>query len=358
MRNNLQLYHKILEQLCQWFPQERITRMKNLALMITGLYLGKSVQIPKIVRKWHVAGQLPSLTNRMRRYLDNGYVCVEKIYKPVAQMMLQRFSGQTIRLVIDCTKVGFNHRILAAGIAYKKRTLPLAWSVHKGSKGHVTAEEQVALLRQASFLLPKDCTIWLLGDAGFQSVALLRWLGRQNWHYVIRQSGNTRFYSQRMKHWYAINAVPLQSGETDFVGWVRLTENHNYGWVYLVLHWEKGEEEPWYLVSDKALGKQIIKLYKIRMWIEEMYGDMKGHGFDLESTHLRDSERISRLFLGVCLAFVWLISVGSRVVKNGLRCQVDRKDRRDKSYFRIGLDWIENCLRLGRPIWLHFTPVL
>ncbi|MEZ4634510.1 MAG: hypothetical protein R2856_05960 [Caldilineaceae bacterium] len=57
------------------------------------------------------------------------------------------------------------------------------------------------------------------------------------------------------------------------------------------------------------------KLYRTRMWIEEMYGDLKGHGFDLEATQLDDLERISRLFLGVCLTFVWLIATGSRVVK-------------------------------------------
>ena len=31
-----------------------------------------------------------------------------------------------------------------------------------------------------------------------------------------------------------------------------------------------------------------------------MYGDMKGHGFDLEATHLDDADRISRLVLAVC----------------------------------------------------------
>ncbi len=80
-----------------------------------------------------------------------------------------------------------------------------------------------------------------------------------------------------------------------------------------------------------------------------MYGDFKGHGFDLESTHLDDEDRIPRLVLGVCLTFVWLISLGSWVVKNGKRHFVDRKDRRDKSYFRIGLDWLARRLRLDEP---------
>ena len=118
----------------------------------------------------------------------------------------------------------------------------------------------------------------------------------------------------------------------------------------MVLHWETGEEEPWYLATDQPATWRTIQTYKVRMWTEEMYGDMKGHGFDLESTHLQDLDRLSRLVLGVCLVYVWLISLGSWVVKNGLRHWVDRKDRRDKSYFRLGWDWLERCLAQGQSL--------
>ena len=49
-----------------------------------------------------------------------------------------------------------------------------------------------------------------------------------------------------------------------------------------------------------------------------------------------DAQRISRLILGVCIASIWLMSVGSWVVKNGLHHWIDVKSRRDKSYFRLG----------------------
>ena len=51
---------------------------------------------------------------------------------------------------------------------------------------------------------------------------------------------------------------------------------------------------------------------------------------------MNDVDRISRLVLAACLTFVWLITLGAWVVKRGFRHFVDRKDRRDKSYFRIG----------------------
>ena len=72
--------------------------------------------------------------------------------------------------------------------------------------------------------------------------------------------------------------------------------------------------------------------------------DFKGHGFDLESTHLRNFLRLSRLTLAVVLLYLWLVAYGSKVIKDGLRYLVDRKDRRDLSIFRIGLDMIDRHL--------------
>jgi hypothetical protein len=80
------------------------------------------------------------------------------------------------------------------------------------------------------------------------------------------------------------------------------------------------------------------------MWIEEMFGDFKKHGFDLERTMLRHFERLSRLTLAVALLYIWLISIGTRTIRDGLRSLVDRTDRRDLSIFQIGLRFIERCV--------------
>lgn len=97
-----------------------------------------------------------------------------------------------------------------------------------------------------------------------------------------------------------------------------------------------------------------LKYYRRRMWTEEMFGDMKKHGFDLESTMLRDFLRLSRLTLAVVLLYVWLISVGGRTIHQGLRHLVDRNDRRDLSIFQIGLRFIQrrltNALSVSVPL--------
>jgi hypothetical protein len=90
--------------------------------------------------------------------------------------------------------------------------------------------------------------------------------------------------------------------------------------------------------------------------IEEMFGDLKGHGFDLESSHLRHFLRLSRLTLAVVLLYVWLIAFGSRVIKNGQRSLVDRVDRRDFSIFRIGWNMIERLLTNSQSFSVTFVP--
>jgi hypothetical protein len=121
------------------------------------------------------------------------------------------------------------------------------------------------------------------------------------------------------QRWVKLKAITLTPGQTQVVGWMRLTDKKDAGWFWLLLHRQEGEEEPWYLVSDRPGQRRLIRLYKLRMWMEEMFGDMKGHRFYLQAAHLDDLHRLSSLVFASCLTFSWLITLGSWVVKNGYR---------------------------------------
>jgi hypothetical protein len=127
------------------------------------------------------------------------------------------------------------------------------------------------------------------------------------------------------------------------LGYGYLTSNEIYP-TNLLVHWKSGEEQPWCLATNLPDLKMTLDFYSRRMWIEEMFGDFKKHGFDLESTMLHHFLRLSRLTLAVALLYVWLISVGGRTIRQGLRHLVDRSDRRDLSIFQIGLRIIERRL--------------
>ena len=65
---------------------------------------------------------------------------------------------------------------------------------------------------------------------------------------------------------------------------------------------------------------------------------------------LRHFMRLSRLTLAVALLYVWLMSVGGRTIRDGLRHLVDRIDRRDLSVFQIGLRFIERRVTNALPV--------
>jgi len=119
--------------------------------------------------------------------------------------------------------------------------------------------------------------------------------------------------------------------------------------THLVLHWQVGQKAPWYLATNLLGPQAAMHLYSRRMWIEEMFGDMKKHGVDLESSHLYHFLRLSRLTLIVCLLYLWLVALGEHILQYGLSDQINRTDRCDLSIFRLGWDFFEDCLRLSLP---------
>ena len=104
------------------------------------------------------------------------------------------------------------------------------------------------------------------------------------------------------------------------------------------------------LATNLLDPRAVLRLYRRRMWIEEMFGDMKKHGFDLEASHLRHFLRLSRLTLAVCLLYLWLVAMAEHVITTHQTDVVDRHDRRDLSLFRLGWDFVERCLALFDPL--------
>jgi hypothetical protein len=94
---------------------------------------------------------LNSTIQRLRRFLDNPAVRVREWYESVARDLLlaQAQSGQSIRLLVDGSKVGFGHQLLMVAIAYRRRAIPIAWTWVKGNRGHSSAAKQLALIWKA-----------------------------------------------------------------------------------------------------------------------------------------------------------------------------------------------------------------
>jgi hypothetical protein len=228
-------------------------------------------------------------------------------------------------------------------MAYRKRSIPIAWTWVKHVRGHSTASKQLALLSYVRTLFPRKTPIILVGDTEFGPVAVITQLKKWRWGYVLRQKTNTLVRFDRKDKWLAFESYIQKPGQSIWLGQGYLTQKEACP-TNLLLVWQVGEKEPWCLATNLPDLSTALKFYKRRMWIEEMFGDMKKHGFDLESTMLHTFQRLSRLTLAVVFLYVWLISIGTRTIHAGLRHLVDRNDRRDLSIFQIGLCFTQRRL--------------
>ena len=108
---------------------------------------------------------------------------------------------------------------------------------------------------------------------------------------------------------------------------------------------EKNKTEFLIVVSDVPAP---LSDYSLRWSIENLFSGLKSRGFDLEATHLLESDRLSRLVSVLAVAFAWAVATGEAAEEQerqeGKVPRVKHHGRRAVSTFRRGLDILRNLL--------------
>jgi len=90
-----------------------------------------------------------------------------------------------------------------------------------------------------------------------------------------------------------------------------------------------------------------LEEYGLRFDIEENFLDDKSNGFQLESSLIRSAQALERLCLVLAITTLYLVSVGTSVVKQGKRRLVDPHWFRGSSYLKMGWHWVHYALNKG-----------
>jgi hypothetical protein len=105
----------------------------------------------------------------------------------------------------------------------------------------------------------------------------------------------------------------------------------------------KGAKEPWLLVASPALGhlsaKQLVKLYRQRMQIEQSFRDMKSQHFGegLECSRSQGVGRFRVLVLIASLAAFLLWLLGTAAERSGLHRKLYPSNRKRRVYSKLFL---------------------
>jgi hypothetical protein len=101
-------------------------------------------------------------------------------------------------------------------------------------------------------------------------------------------------------------------------------------------------------------AEEACRLYEKRFRIETFFSDQKSRGFHLHKSHISDPQRLSRLLIAACLAYIWMIYLGALCEKDKWRTIIHRKKRCDLSLFQLGLRILEHFLNEGLLIPVQF----
>ena len=317
-----------------------------------GLVWARSCTLSRIAAKLFTLGTIPTVERRVQYFLNNqkvewfeGMVCLSR-------WVLRRVLAPSRRIVllVDESSLQEHLKVMMVALAYRKRAIPLAWWCYPQDQYPLAQVELIdRLLGVVAAALPaQKITVLVQADRGIGcSPELMHKVAARGWYYLFRVQGTVR----------------LRLGDGREVSFAEVVERpgrcfnqpvqalKKAGWLkcQALGYWKWGYREPWLLLSNWAQATTAD--YALRFWEEPAFKDLKSNGFNWQKSQVRKAEHANRLWLALALAYVWVVSIGTRALED---CRLLRKVARGNpnrlSVFTVGVSLLERLLHLDQTI--------
>ena len=362
MASRAQLHAELIGFLRQHCPVRDQRHLVLLAWMVAGLLLSETVCFDRWKTRLPLAHCLAaSWQRRCQRWLANGRIDVEVLYGPLVLWAIQQWQnpGHTLHLALDTTMLWNRFCVVVVSVVVHGRAIPLLWQTLEHPSASVSASVSIALLEKADRFLAGFESITLLADRAFPCDELIAWFrGRPRWSYVMRLRGDTEIHGTAAPLGCQVRRLHLRCGQCRGFRGVRLWADGSQS-VSLVIAHPTGlpVEEPWYLISNAEPSLDLVWSYAQRFCCEQLFRDQKSGVFQLESSGLREPERIDRLLLVVAIAVLVGSLQGCALSLAGMRRQVDPHWKRGMSFLRIGLAALQMAVADAAAKLMDWLPI-
>lgn len=336
------LYDSTRHALARHLSDARATQLDTLAYVLVGITQSVSAQLGAIARAMPLDTRQVIKEQRLRRFLDNDRLTQGVHYQPLVQAALTGLHRQRVHVLIDRVLLRNTQNVLVVSIGFRRRSIPLAWSVleHRGKSNRT---DQQTLLTQALALLPAGVRVTVHGDSEFRSWELFTWLRAHGADVFLGIQGNTYVQmgadgERRLLHDWLVDRATIA-----YLNEVYVTED-GHGPVSVLAWWgtdDDGKPIVRAVMTNLPATYQTYRRGRHRMWIETVFRDWQSGGFHLDRTGLTDGGRLLRLLLPLAIAYLWLVSLGRWVVKKGYRTLIDDGTTHAWHYslFQLGVGW-------------------
>lgn len=298
---------------------------------------------------------LESRVKNVKRWLTNSYTDYDITFLPCIAPILAYYIAQNKEMVfaIDGSEAGQGCTALMISLTIGKRAIPICWLVKKCKKGHLPAKMHLELFTILHRLLAGYQNVVVLGDGEFDNHDVITACTGWNWRFVFRTAKNTKIYDGE-EEFPIQNIEPPNKEKFTTIHDVSYTKDR-YGPVNATVWTERKWDDPIYLLSNFDLSYDTAWYYKKRWSIETFFGDIKSRGFNIHKSKLTDPQRVAKLLVVVCLAYILVFKLGDNEQKSPLISKVTRKGRMDLSVFTLGKKLTDYCINKSIEIVFSFS---
>jgi hypothetical protein len=329
----------------------RKSQRKTLAAVLEGLLARSKCSLAEIARGIGRRCQFASRLKQVWRYVNNKNIEPEEVAQGILDWFISSLSpGQPLVLLVDWTEFLGDH-LLSAAIPLEKRAIPVFWRLASHAEYHDEWGRNLLedkFFRELRHRIPESVSVIIIADRGFGRTELFRKLDKLGFRFIIRVKDDVWIRTQA---WQGVLAgYPLEFGKIIRLDQVQYRQKKSMT-LSLVARWDKvrGKYEAWYLATncpDEAAG--IIGYYEKRMWIDEMYRDVKSQHFALDRTKVKTTKGRDRLLAAIAIAILLASFVGLQCLANQLDVPaLGNKKSRGFSILSLGLEALKT---LGRKI--------
>lgn len=295
-----------------------------------------------------------SKVKQYKRFVQNRHVDCKTYYLPYMKELLAVI-GKSGNLVfaIDGSQVGNGCMCLMFSVLYRGRAIPVVWEVYKAKKGHLSEIAHCTLLGRLSELVSASCPscrVVIVGDGEFDGCKWQEDILAQGWDYVLRTSKSVEIECEEGEV-FKPTSICLEKGEELFFEGIGFTAKRLS--ANLLIWHGKEYEDPLILVTNLYYVGDIKQFYKKRFLIETFFRDQKSKGFNIHKSGLSCPERLSRLLIATCMAYVLCIMSGLKALKSRFYDEITRTDGDFLSLFQLGRRFIEFLVDIRQ--WRAFS---
>lgn len=339
--------------------------LKLISFIITGMIVAESVVSADISRKLKddfALVNLESIERRLRRFFSSFSSVAYSLYDIFIRFIISNFvikhSDNKIHISFDHMFCKDRFTILLFSLRIGKQGIPIWFRCFKGK--HNPQAYKISLIKEgisysASLFANTNAHIIFLADRWFPHVETLQHIQNINCFYCIRSKSFFTFsyYNKKgdlvTKHLRDVKVCKSYSKVLSNIFYTRKLFKTN-----IVISYSSSDDDPCYIVTNDDTSR-AVRNYSYRFGsIECIFKSQKSNGFRLESTKTSKIENFISLFTIMCIALVWLTTIGSDYIKNKthyhnyIKFRDVRKHKagstsRLYSLFNIGLTIFNRC---------------